>query len=315
MSSLEKSDFLHVKDAVNKIADTEKSYYIGSVFEFPRLARFSDCGLSNAGTRMNFPSQFIRTVEEKHPDLAEEVLFSRVSDFFEKTYKRKTDSKLFIREFNDEVYGVLSDRYSVFDDKEVLGIVETSPYLMNSEEIWAHVSPEHLHLRFISKNKLYIDGDSSPLSMAVFVDNSMVGNSSLKIRFGIYRWACTNGLISGLKEFSILREVHSGEKNYSDILCEALREVPKYEQMMLKKVQEMSVTKSSIYDMTEEDAVRYIKDKLNIGKKNAQKIFTVYSSEYGGETKWDLCNAITFVARDLDITERLNYESRALKVA
>lgn len=321
---LKKTLFRNAVERVRNIKNTENSYYVDEATKMPSLKKYSSYGLSSAGARLGFPAKFLNEIAINHSDLAEQVLTSRAEDYFRRIERhnranssnRKKSNQLFIREFEGMVHGVLTDRYSVFDDDEVINILESSEYLMNASEIWSDITPDHFHLRFISGNKLFINGDESPLSMAVFVDNSMVGDSSLKIRFGIYRWACTNGLISGLKEFNILKEVHHGEKDYILLLKQALEEVPKYEQMMLEKVQEMAETESSIYKMTEEEAVRYIKDKLNIGKKDATKIFTVYNEEYGGKTKWDLCNAITFVARDFEeITDRLHYEENALKVA
>ena len=318
-SMLRKTKFDIVKSIVKSIKNNEHSYYINTADDFPTLEKFSETGLFNAGARLNFPAKFIRTICLNHPRLAEDVVKSRAVDYFNRLNARKDkrgSNSLFIREFYSKVYGVLTDRYSVFDDDEVTDILSSSEYLMNAEEVWADVTPDRFHVRFISANKLYIDGDDSPLSMAVFIDNSMTGGSSLRIRFGIYRWACTNGVISGLKEFNILREVHHGKKDYVKLLNEALMEVSKYEEMMLAKVQEMANTKSSIYDMSEEDAIRYIKDKLNIGKKDAQKVFDAYTEEYGGETKWDLCNAITFVAHNIEnIEDRIHYEEYALKVA
>lgn len=309
---LAKTTFLKEKEEVEKMMATENSYYVSGINDFPTLVKFNPAGISSAGARLRFPASFINTLKEcNHEDLANDILMTRAGDYFD-----RTKGTLLVREFGNEVHGVLTDKYSIFDDDEVMNILNTSEYLMNAEEVWGDISPSHLHLRFISGNMLYIDGDKSPLSMAVFVDNSMTGESSLKIRFGIYRWACTNGVIAGFKEFNILREVHHGTKDYARLLNDALMQVEQYEEMMLKKVEEMSVTKSSIYQMSEEDAVRYIKDKLNIGKKNAQIVFDAYTNEYGGETKWDLCNAITFVAHNLEsIDERLRYEATALKVA
>lgn len=328
--ALKKDTWDSFKTQVNEIADTENSYFFETGMEKPSVERFSENGFAQAGMKFVFPARFLTALQsEGHSNLANEILHTRMDDFFNshtrkesflnadgKTKTETMPDKVLFREFGKDgkIHAVLSSKYAIFDDKEVINIMETSDYLMNSEEIWGHVSPDRLHLRFISKNKLNISGDDSPLSMAVFVDNSMVGKSSLKIRFGIYRWACTNGCISGLKEFNILKERHMGEKDFTGVLSQALLESEKYEEMLFDKVREMSETSSSIYDMSQEDAIRYIKEKLTVGKKTADKIIELYNG-YGGVSKWHLCNAITDYAHGLNIDDRLRFESLSMKVA
>lgn len=185
---------------------------------------------------------------------------------------------------------------------------------MNAEEFWYSISPERFHVRFISKNKLYVDGDPSPLSMCVFVDNSMCGMSAFRIRFGIYRWACTNGMISGLKEFEIVREMHKGKKEYVEIVAKALEDVPKYEQMLLNMVKKASTTEASIYNLDNEKAKVYLQKKLSVGREAADKILTSFKL-YGGKSKWDLTNAITDYAHNVNLDDRINLEAKALMVA
>lgn len=219
-------DFAGVKALVRNIKDTESSYFIRSMSAVRRhglldLGSYSDYGITSAGAKLNFPVNFMRKYYERHPEGCEKVLKDLYTDvtFGMKEAKEKGDSRkstsLLVRDFGDRHCAILTDKYSIFDDDEVVDILSENDYLMDSEEFWYSATPERFHARFISKKKLYIDGDSSPLSMAVFVDNSMCGQSSFKIRFGIYRWACTNGMITGLKEFEIVKEAHKGKKDYT----------------------------------------------------------------------------------------------------
>lgn len=296
---------------VKTIVDTADDYYVECAEGFPKYTEFASSGLTLCGQRLHFPADFLRTIAVKHPITAEHVLRSRADDYF----RENPTASLLIRTFFGEIYGVLTDKYSIFDDDEVTNLLSSSEYLMNACEIWSDISPTHFHVRFISGNKLYVDGDDSPLSMAVFVDNSMVGSSALKIRFGIYRWACTNGAISGLKEFTILREVHHGEKEWEAILSDALNNIGDYEKSLLDMVEQMVKEDSAIFQMDEEGAIRYLKEKLNVGKKQAKVVYECYL-EYGGKTRWDLCNAITDVAHNFEnIENRLFFEERALQIS
>lgn len=318
------TNFNEVVEKVSSIKETEKSYYVDHILKAKRrnlldVSSYSSYGLSSAGSRLGFPGKWVESFGELHPDTAKRILNDAYTDYFIKldmksANDKRQSTKLFIRDFNDKHCGVLTDKYAVFDDDEVTNILSKNNYLMNAEEYWYDVSAERFHVRFISKQKLYIEGDDSPLSMCVFVDNSMIGQSSFKIRFGIYRWACTNGMIAGLKEFEIVREAHKGTKSYVKIVAEALKEVPLYEQMMLDMIKEASVTKSKIYGLDEEQALAYIQKTLNVSKKASVVILENYRN-YGGSTKWDLTNAITDYAHVADINTRVQLESKALKIA
>lgn len=313
-----------IKDKVSAIKSTENSYYIHNMFEvgYHRLTdadNYSEYGLSCAGTRLGFPGSFLVQYRENHPDGAEKVLYDKYYDWFDTSIRRKNHDKrssqaLFIRDFEGMHYGVLTDKYAMFDDDEVVDILSQNEYLMSSKEFWSDITPERFHARFVDAEKLYIPGDSSPLSLCTFVDNSMVGKSSFKIRFGIYRWACTNGMIAGLKEFEILKMMHKGDKDYVQCVSEALENVEEYKKMLFEMVKEAACTYSSIYNLTEDQALAYIQKKLNVSKKASVIILENYR-KYGNETKWDLTNAITDYAHVVDISSRIKLESAAFKIA
>lgn len=316
------TDFMAIKGKVASIMNTENSYYVSSMNSVKRrhlldMDKYSTYGLSSAGSKIGFPPQFIERYGEKRPEGAKKIL----TDLYGDTIAKMTDEKntrgakkLFVRDFYDKHYALLTDRYAVFDDNEIVDFLQQNEYLMNAEEFWYSISPERFHVRFISKNKLYVDGDPSPLSMCVFVDNSMCGMSAFRIRFGIYRWACTNGMISGPKEFEIVREMHKGKKEYVEIVAKALEDVPKYEQMLLNMVKKASTTEASIYNLDNEKAKVYLQKKLSVGREAADKILTSFKL-YGGKSKWDLTNAITDYAHNVNLDDRINLETKALMVA
>lgn len=275
----------------------------------PRVEDYGDYGLSAAGTRFGFPARFVSSLyNEGHEDLANDIVKVKTKDYLE------SGRPVLLRKWDDKIEGALTDKYGIFDDKEVVNILSKSDYLKNSAEIWFSEDPGLFHARFISENKLYLDGDDSPLSMAVFVDNSMIGLSSFKVRFGIYRWACTNGLITGLKSFEIMKQIHKSGAQFGRDLNIVLKEVPQYEEMLMDMVRDMADAKSSIYGLTLEQAKTYLKAKLGASEKLVGDVYDKYL-EYGGVSRWDLCNAITETARDLSNFDRLKFESLALAVA
>ena len=275
----------------------------------PKFSDFGEYGLVSAGSKIGFPAAFVdRMANTGHEDLANKIIRTTTKDY------QRSGRPLLLRKWDGKIEGVLTDKYGVFDDSEVMDILSTSQYLRDSAEIWVKEDPAMFHARFISQNHLHLPGDSSPLSMAVFVDNSMIGMGSFKVRFGLYRWACTNGMISGLKTFEILKQIHKTGVQFGRDLEEILADVPSYEAALLQMAQGMSTTNSSIYALTKEQAVAYIAQKLSTSQKVSDEVYEKYV-EYGGRSQWDLVNAITDKAHDLSDVERIKFETLALKVA
>lgn len=297
-------DRVHSLDSVHK-----DSILKPTSRNIPKYEDFGVYGLSSAGSKVGFPTSFVdKMANIGHEDLANKIISTRIKDY------QETGRPLLLRKWDGLIEGVLTDKYGVFDDTEVMDILSTSSYLRNSEEIWIKEDPSMFHARFISPNHLTLPGDNSPLSMAIFVDNSMIGMGSFKIRFGLYRWACTNGIISGLKSFEILKQVHKTGIQFGRDLEDILRNVPQYEVALLEMVTGMSREDSSVYTLNKEQALAYIEKKLSTSQKISNDVYDKYI-EYGGRTKWDLVNAITDKAHDLSDIERIKFETLALKVA
>ncbi len=309
MSQLLKTkNFNEIYERVSALMKLERTEHISRGERYPVLSDYSECGLKMAGRKFGFPSDYVRKIRENHTELAEQIVDVSTSDYY------KDNPSAMFRSFGNGIDAVLSSKYNIFDDNEVMDILSENAYLMGAGEFWYHISPECTHIRFISETPFYIPNDNSELHIAVFVDNSMVGSGSFKVRFGIYRSACTNGMIWGLKQFTILRETHLGNKPIADILHSALKDVHRYEEILMNRVTEMANTNSHISRLSAEDAITYLKGVLLIGEKKASEVIELYK-DYGGQTRWDLCNAITDYAHSFDLNERLRLESIALKVA
>ena len=64
--------------------------------------------------------------------------------------------------------------------------------------------------------------------------------------------------------------------------------------------------------MSDEDAIVKIKNYLNTSKKLATDIFNTYNTIYGATSAWDMCNAISYVAKGLDVDTRCAFEAKCL---
>jgi hypothetical protein len=247
-----------------------------------------------------------------HNELCQQILDTKMNDYCEKTNK-----SILVRSWEDKTEALLSDTYGIFDDTEMLDILENVPYFTERSIIWYRNDASHTHIRFIDNEELNVSEDSSPLSLAIFVDNSMVGKGSLSVKFGVYRHACTNGMIWGLHSLTIVRQIHKSGKDFSDILLSALADTDNIKEILTKNIKGMINTESSINGLDEDKAVDYLRVKLAVSTKFAKSIIESYTEKYGkfGNSKYALVNAITDKAHDLSLDSRLRLERIALKVA
>lgn len=311
--------FSDIHDRITRICDTENTIMVASenyrdndIFnKVSNISNYSEFGLSTFGRTVGFPAPFITTLHCDNPRLANEVITDRLDTYFE-----NGKAEFFAREFEDKICGIVSNKYAYFDDNQVADIIAESS-LANKKYAHALVTPERLHLRAIDEDKPFrVDGDNSDLFFTYFIDNSMVGQSSFRIQLGIYRLACTNGLIVPMKEFVICKQIHRGTKDILTQFNESVAFLDEKKETIKEMICNLGVENSAIEDLREEHKKDYLAKKLNLSQKEVAKVFTLYTDTYGGKTKWDLVSAITEFARDCSNLDRREYlEKKALKVA
>lgn len=105
------------------------------------------------------------------------------------------------------IRGILSDKYTPFDDIQLLKILKNQIGEMDySIDQW-HQDDSGFHLRILfesmfSKNEIgkTIKGEKDIHKVGIHVMNSEVGKCSVKVSPVVYRQVCSNGLMSWVKE-------------------------------------------------------------------------------------------------------------------
>lgn len=309
-----RKDFSEVAEQVENITSTENTFIIepstDGYNKAIQLTNYSDFGLKTLGVTVGFPAPFIQKVAETNPELAEKIMVDRIDNYF----LRDEKPAFYGREFLGKIQGVVSNKYAYFDDDEVIKVLGNSP-IKDLQFQHTLITPERLHLRAIDKEPFKIDGDDSNLFFVFFIDNSMVGQSSFKVRLGIFRQACSNGLIINQGEFTMCRQVHRGTKDISEEFNTSLSFLVEKKDTIKAMISNSTITSAKIEEMQEEYKRDYLAKKLLLSKKETEKVLQLYVS-YGGKTKWAMTNAITEFARDIkDINRRTVLESKALAVA
>ena len=306
-----KTDFAKISETINDIAKTENTYKIETPSDIPLdVNRYSEYGFSCLGRKIGFPADFVGTMFISNPALAREIIADRAAMHF----KQKNPS-FTVREFGGKICGCVSNDYNYFDDKQIADIIGNSS-ISDMPFKFTYITPERLHLRAIDKdNPFKVDGDDSELYFCYFIDNSMVGLSSFKIQFGIYRKACTNGLILPVKEFVIVKQIHRGRIDIAAEFERSIALLSEKRSNIIEMLQNLTLTTANILEMQEEHRVDFLARKLLISKKETAKVLELFE-RYGGKTKWDMTNAITEFARDAsNIEKRVFIEKKALLAA
>lgn len=304
-----KTTFGDIMQEVDAIQKTENSYMVQSASEISTdVEHYSEFGLKSLGKIIGFPYDFVRDLNITNPQLAGEVIDDRVRHYF--TLKKP---EFFVREFLGQVHGCVSNKYAVFDDHQALEIVEQSP-LVNKSFMAAYISPERLHIRAIDDTHPFrIEGDNSDLFFCYFIDNSMVGLSCFRIKYGIYRLACTNGMILPVSSCQIVKQIHRGNKDMAAEIAEAMASLDMQRERIIETLTLLSHREAQINKFkTENDKIAYMRGKLIISKKEAQAILELFVNTYGGQTEWDYANAISEYAHTVSLDKRLSLETKAL---
>ena len=213
----------------------------------------------------------------------------------------------FLREYNDQIRGVLSGSYSVYDAPEILTTVKEVFDQENFILKGSFINEERLHLRLIENQMLNIDGED--LYAGITLDSSDVGRSGLNVRFFIWKRVCTNGLVIAKSNGRLFKQKHVGitHDDFAAGLEEGLGKFYEIKEAITKSIKE---TSEIPMNKDIEELVEEIKDKTNLSDKAAEKVVELMEVKYA-PTRWGLINGITEVAQDFTLETRIQLEEIA----
>ena len=213
----------------------------------------------------------------------------------------------FLREYNDQIRGVLSGSYSVYDAPEILTTVKEVFDQENFILKGSFINEERLHLRLIENQMLDIDGED--LYAGITLDSSDVGRSGLNVRFFIWKRVCTNGLVIAKSNGRLFKQKHVGitHDDFAAGLEEGLGKFYEIKEAITKSIKE---TSEIPMNKDIEELVEEIKDKTNLSDKAAEKVVELMEVKYA-PTRWGLINGITEVAQDFTLETRIQLEEIA----
>lgn len=304
--------FSDIAKEIEVIHQSENSYLVTSPSGISNdISDFSEYGIKSYGNLVGFPPKFIEELSITSPALAKSILTDRATNYF-----NQHGAAFTAREFMGKISGTVSSKYAFYDDYQVAQVLEKSS-IANLPFATGMVTPERLHLRAIdAKRPFKIENDKSELFFCYFINNSMVGGSAFRVCLGIFRLACTNGMILPMKQFVLMRQIHKGTKDIAAEFNSQIAFLENKSDEIKALLNDLSTSDAKIHEMSADYKESYLAKSLNLSKRETVKVLELYTNTYGGRTKWDMVNAISEFARDLKNVDRREYlETRALLVA
>jgi hypothetical protein len=265
-----------------------------------QMSRFA---FSQFCAKLGVPVRYLeKCVDNGMIDLAEDNLNSWVGSY---------DKDLFLREYDDSLRGVLSDRYAVLDTPAILKTVMESVKDYDLGVKGYFLSPERFHARLVQKEMMNIEGED--LFAGIQIDSSDVGRRTLGVRFIIFKQVCTNGLCLPKEQGILFRQKHIGieSQEFENQLSASLQAIPTLIEQAENKIEMCRNTEIPNNMFDEDSSLRtQFKNGTGFSDKNIVQIQELISEKYGA-TQWGLINAMTEIAKEHTLERRLEIESLA----
>ena len=257
--------------------------------------------------KIGVPTRYIeKCIESGMPDLAADNMNEWIDEYHK---------NLFIRGYDNNVRGVLSDKYTTLDAPQVLEVLSDSIPDDQYSIKGSIITPERMHLRIVQNEMMKIKGED--LFAGVSIDSSDVGRSTLLCRFFIYKQVCTNGMCISQSYGILFQQRHIGinQSEFREGLTDGMKKIPTLITDVMGLIKEAN-SDSAGYDIRHlnENSQNVYRGRIRaitrLQEKDIDKLIDTMYNKYS-VTRWGLINSITEVAQDFTLERRLELEDVA----
>lgn len=232
---------------------------------------------------------------------------------------QKSDDRRMIRTLRGDTRAFLSDRYRPIDNLQIMdasapALNEVDGLRVNS----VNITDDRMYVQFILPG---LEGEITKgdvVQAGVCLTNSETGRGAVDIQMMIWRLVCTNGMIAGsiLRKHHIGRQIGDQVEDYnlyqSDTLAAEMesyklriRDVMR-DTLSEKRWQEILTNiKSGAEDPVHrpEPTVVNVSTRYGLNKDEQDKVMYNFI-EFGNSNRWNLANAVTATAREVENPDR-----------
>ena len=273
------------------------------------ISRFA---LGQICSKIGVPSQYIdKCVKTGRIELAQDNMTSWLSDY---------NGNLFIREYNNSIRGVLSQKFATCDTPEILEVLDDvvpSDYVIKGY----YLSPERFHLRVMDRDFLPVDGED--LLSGFTINSSDVGRSQLAVNYILFKQVCSNGLClpKGIGDLFTQKHIGISAELFREELKKSIEMIPSITMEMCSKIEYARNSGIAIKDFDNqkeiESTIKMLRNNLKMSEEQATKVINLFeyrlkSKDYRYENNnWGLINSITEVAKETTLERRIEIEKGA----
>ena len=260
----------------------------------------SDLAVGHLCGKLQVPSRYFNRLVDCHMN---ELAAENINVWFDDKDKRS----FMLRQYDGHIRGVLSGSYSKYDAPEILGSVKEvfgdGRFIVKG----SFINEERLHVRFVDKNMLPIDGED--LFAGITIDSSDVGRSGLAANFFIYKKVCTNGLVVSKSSAKLFTQKHIGitHEDFKKSLEDGLQSFDDVKDSVIASIQN---TKKIPLPEDLEEITEKVKAMTKLSDDDIEEVFNLTVTNYE-PTTWGLINGITEIAQKFGLERRLELETVA----
>lgn len=227
--------------------------------------------------------------------------------------ERYGGNSVLLRNYQDKVRGVLSNRYSICDTPTILEVLGECLDVTDYKIKGHFLTPERFHLRLVG-DKLNVKGED--LFSGIQIDSSDVGRSTLTVHYMIFKQVCTNGLVVSRGDGVLFKQKHLSidPLTFKSGLSVALENIPSLNKWAKITIEE-AMTKDEVdFDRISNDKMKDLIDKVksltSFDEKTCKETIDLMKINYT-PNRWGMVNAITEIAQNYTLEKRLELEKIA----
>jgi len=264
----------------------------------------TDWAHSQVASKLDIPLKYYRRMREHSPEL----LARNINQWMP---EKDSKSKLLLRTLDNKVRAVLSDRYRILDNHDLLLSCLEEFKNMGAELHRADLTESHMYIKAIVPHTREEITQGDTVIPGVVIQNSEVGAGAFKVTPFMLREVCTNGMIGE----SAIAKIHLGRKQdtgvvqfsqetrmaESQTLWLQVRDIihGTFDPVTFKQWVQQVRMGTEVEIQNPIYAVDNVIESFGINDSLKEDLLNHFSRE-GDMTQWGLANAVTRTARDLD---------------
>ena len=269
----------------------------------PVRSPISKFAMGQLCAKVGVPSRYIeKCLESGLTDLAADNINSWLDDY---------GRSLFIRQYDNTIRGILSDRYMTLDTPDILSILSDviDPRQYSTKGFF--LSPERFHARIVQNTMMKVAGED--LFAGIQVDSSDVGRSTVSVKFFIFKQVCTNGLCISKAGGILFEQRHVGINidDFRSGFQKSMSRIPDLIEYSQDMIQACMKDNLPILDEKRlEDFAESLRTSTRLSRDSVGKVIDLMQEKYS-TTRWGLVNSLTEVAQDFTLERRVELEKIA----